>query len=159
MPETTITDPTKDTTKSLFPENYVFVMNINRLIGATSYNFDRRHELRRATINEITVIKDQLSKFAPPRQEYYTRFWEHEWPHTGGWQKYLSEPDWRYYVVSGLAGVSDLTDAFDLAPVELEVGFSAMYLNIGQTTPSVVINAGRFLHILYHFAIQQVTCK
>jgi hypothetical protein len=152
MPETPPTEPPGDMVIPVLPENYAFVMNINRLIGAASYKFDRYHELRKATGDEIEFIKGVISKYAPAMLErLYNVLWEAPWPlPRGEFIHNLSEPNWRYYVISGLAGVSDLTDAFDLAPVELEVGFSAMYLNINQTSPGTAIHAGRFFHVLEH---------
>ncbi|MGO9116052.1 MAG: hypothetical protein ACLQPD_00380 [Desulfomonilaceae bacterium] len=150
MSETPRIDPAGNTEKLVIPQNYAFVMNINRLIGATSYNIDQQHELRRATSDEITFIKDEVSRHAPSPQWLYTGIWEQEWPRPiKGKVNYLSEPDWRYYVIGLQGGIApELQAAFDLAPVELEVGFSTLYLNPLQNGPGVACDPNRFFHVL-----------
>jgi hypothetical protein len=135
----------------LLPENHTFIANIKRLIGATSFRFDRYHELRKATEDEINIIREGICNHEPyvAHEHSYLYFWEGQWPlPRGDVVKPLSKTDWRYYVVTGLAGHSYLTDAFDLAPVELEVGFSSFYIDPRQTAPGVAIHATRFIDMI-----------
>jgi hypothetical protein len=141
-----------DPVQSELPDDYAFVMNVGRLTDARSFEIAPGHELRRATKNEIAIIKDCLRVRAPAPQWKYMSLWEQQWPHTGDVVNMLSESDWRYHVIAfkgSNAMMLDLLAAFDLAPLELEVGFIVRHLQTGdELRPGVSWNAGRLFHVL-----------
>jgi hypothetical protein len=77
------------------PENYAFVMNVSRLVGATSFTLATGHELRRANTQEIAVIKETLQ----PYMVFGIMPWEVRLLE-GGASERLPEADWRYHVIS-----------------------------------------------------------
>lgn len=134
------------------PENYAFVMNVWHLTDAACYTLAPGHELRRATAEEITVIKNIIrnpdSPFLPPR---YQHLWEHRWPHPGGNIEYLAESEWRYFVIAfrGLnSTLRQLEIAFDLALLELEVAFTVLTDLGGTAGRGVIWNENRLFHVL-----------
>jgi hypothetical protein len=134
------------------PESYAFVMNVWHLKGTASYALAPGHELRRATSEEIAVIKNFLNNHGPAPKMQYIHLWECQWPHPGGKIEFLPQEEWRYFVIafrgsnSMLAG---LESAFDLAPLELEVGFTVLYHEFGgQHGYGVAWQPGRTFHVL-----------
>lgn len=131
------------------PDNYAFVMNIGRLIGAASQTIVPGHELRRATTTEIDEIKEVLAKLAPPTPFPVLNCWEQPHPHPGGRITALPPADWKYFVIAFQgpnATMSSLLTAFDLAPRELEVGFTVLKQAGGGL--SYTWNGGRLIHVL-----------
>jgi len=78
--------------------------------------------------------------------------WEQRWPHPGGTIEYLPEAEWRYFVIAfrgSNATITELQAAFDLAPLELELGFTILYSGIGDRKfPGLVWKPGRLFHVL-----------
>jgi len=61
----------------VLPESYAFVMNVWHLSDAASYTLAPGHELRRATADEVAVIKDTVKSLGPAPQLLYRDLWEH----------------------------------------------------------------------------------
>jgi hypothetical protein len=75
-------------------ENCTFVLNVSRLVGATSFLLDAGHELRRATDEEVQVIKNLIQQVQPV---HFPFPWEIGTVH--GALGMLQEEDWRYHVI------------------------------------------------------------
>jgi hypothetical protein len=137
------------------PENYAFVMNVSHLEGATNYTLAPGHELRRATSDEIAFIKDTLKRWGPSSTLAFTPYslWESRWP-VRGRAEALPEAERRYFVIAFRGSnvtIEELRSAFDIAPLELEVGFTIMYHGLGgAASPGVVWHPGRLFHVLEH---------
>ena len=144
--------PPTATPRATVPESYAFVMNVWHLKEAASYTLAPGHELRRATAEEILVIKDSIASRGPAPQLQYTYLWECQWPHPGGTIGLLPQEEWRYFVIAfkGSNGtIAELESAFDLAPLELEVGLRFVYHEVGgQVGHGVVWQPGRMFHVL-----------
>ena len=102
------------------PDNYAFVMNVSRLVGATSFTLATGHELRRANTQEIAVIKETVQPYIllGPMP------WEARLD--GGASVQLLEADWRYHVISFRGAnqtLIEIEEACTLAPVDLKIGF------------------------------------
>lgn len=122
------------------PENFAFVMNVSQLVGVSSFTLAPGHELRRATSQEVEIIRTTIARLVPPSHMILNR-WEGSYPPGA---IVLPESEWRYFVIafSGPNGtVGDLGHAFDLAPLELEIAFTRM----GN---AVVYNHTRLYHVL-----------
>ena len=107
------------------------------------------HELRRAKVNEIALIKETIKSLGPLSYLRYQHFWEQLLPHPRGEIKLLPDSEWRYFVIAFKGSnitLSSLESAFDLAPLELEVGFAA--LNIEGGFNALAMTPGRFFHVL-----------
>jgi hypothetical protein len=136
--------------RTTIPESFTFVMNVSHLKDATRYTLAPGHELRRATPEEVLVIKDSMDTRDPAPMRYM--LWECRWPHPGGTVEFLPPEEWRYFVIafreSNITAVN-LVGAFDLAPVELEVGHSILYQEFdGKVGYAVGRQPGRTLHVL-----------
>lgn len=130
------------------PDNFAFVMNVGRLIDAASYTLAPGHELRRARANEVAFIKETIKSLGPGPSFRYESLWEQPWPHASGPLQLLNEQEWRYFVIAFKGPnrtVSELGGAFDLAPLELEVGFTAV--SIGTSFGTIWL-PGRLFHVL-----------
>ena len=132
--------------------NYAFVMNVNRLTDATHYALVQNHELRRAEPDEIAVIKGILDRVAIVPTLQWLRPWERQWPHPGGTVQFLPEAEWRYFVIAfqgSNATVADLETAFDLSPLELEIGPTVIHdLLENQLAHGLALHPGRLFHVL-----------
>src|SRR5437899_11509179 len=122
-------------------------MNVNRLTDDTSYALVQNHELRRAEPHEIGVIKGILDRVAVVPTRQWIRLWDCQWPHPGGIVQFLPEAEWRYFVIAfqgSNATVADLETAFDLSPLELEIGPTVMHEPFGNPLAhGVALHAGR----------------
>lgn len=140
-----------ESSETFLPESFAFVMNVSQLVDAPSYALAPGHELRRATNDEITIIKDTLKQLGPPPPAQYLHLWECRWPVQGN-VEILPEPEWRYFVIAFRGSnitVSELENAFDLAPLELEVGFTILNgVFGGQASRGVGWHPGRLFHVL-----------
>jgi hypothetical protein len=111
------------------PESFAFVMNVWHLANGIAHTLVPGHQIRRATSKEIAVIEQTLQRMAGSLLNNDMYFWKHCWPHPGGTVEILPETEWRYFVIAfkGFnATMADLQYAFDLAPLELEVGFTVL---------------------------------
>jgi hypothetical protein len=126
-------------------ESFAFVLNVGRLIGAPSYSVAPGHELRRARPDEVAVIKDTIGFLGPNPTFRFKSLWEHQVPSQGAQVVRLPESEWRYFVIAFKGNnllLSQLERAFDLAPLELEVGFTVL------AQGGVVWLPGRLFHVL-----------
>lgn len=134
------------------PESYAFVMNVWHLKDQASHTLAPGHELRRATHEEVEVIEQTLQRFASRPLDPYMNLWKRRWPHPGGAIELLPEAEWRYFVIAfrgSHATMAELRTAFDIAPVELEVGFTVVNSIEGDNIASAVIwNEERLFHVL-----------
>ena len=135
-------------------ESYAFVMNVLELTDGESYELASGHVLRRATPDEISVIKNTVQSIVGSHSApfgFYL-FWEYRWPYQGGTLELLPEGDWRYYVIAFRGTnvtLNRLQAAMDLAPMELEIGFTFLYdLDMPLLGPGMLWNAGRLFHVL-----------
>lgn len=130
------------------PENYAFVVNVRSLGGAASHVLAPGHELRRATPIEVAVIKDQLASMGALMGFKYMYLWEMESSGRGGIATVLPQSEWRYFVIAfrgSNATIGDLEGTFDLAPSEVEIGFTIINDFGGR---GVVWSPGRFFAVL-----------
>ncbi len=112
-------------------QSFGFVMNVASL-GAESFTLAPGHVLRRAASDEITFIKSTVEGLGGSSDPYRKLLWEGQWPVTYGRRvEDLPDSKWRYFVIefegSNAVGLSDIQVASDLAPVELEIGFHALF--------------------------------
>lgn len=146
--------PQKSEARPLIPQadtdNYAFVMNVSRLVGADSYELMPGHVLRRATPDEIASIREILKSLVSAQYSLYGHFlWERRLPAADGIMEILSEEDWRYFVISFTGNnrvLADLSRAFDLANLEIELAFTV--LSQGPIAPGLLWHAGRLFHTL-----------
>jgi len=135
-------------------QGFAFVMNVWHLLDAPSFTLAPGHELRRATPEEITIIRDRLQLLGPGPDLRYVHLWEQQWPYKSGPLNPLPEAEWRYFVMAftgSNATESELERAFDLAPVELEVGFTVLNHVVGTSQATgVAYIPGRLFHVLEH---------
>ena len=94
-----------------------------------------------------------IEDLGPAPQFLYRYFWEQRWPYQpGGGFEHLPEPEWRYFVIAfrGFNNtIRELEDAFDLAPLELEVAFTVLFMNwSGGDGPTLSWKPGRVYHVL-----------
>ena len=132
-------------------ESYAFIMNVWQLAEVETYTLAPGHVLRRATTDETEVIKRTLARIAGESNPLADYFWEHRWPHPGGAIERLPEAEWRYFVIAFKGSnvtLHRLQAAMDLAPLELEVGFTV--LRWGKASPHNAISwtPGRLFHVL-----------
>lgn len=132
------------------PENYAFVMNIASL-GVEKYILAPGHQLRRATRNEIAVIKERIEHLGGGGQDFFMHLWEERWPRQQGRIQILPEEEWRYFVIAFRgtnATLNDIQTALDLAPLELEVGFTVFSDIGGLPGRGTMFQGGRLFHVL-----------
>lgn len=133
------------------PENYAFIMNVWHLKDTESYSLAPGYELRRASPGEVRDIKEILESHGPTPQHLYMHLWECQWPHPGGSIDLLPSEEWRYFVVAYRGSNStamELERTFDLAPLELEVGFTVSHSSDPHFGRGISLNPGRLFHVL-----------
>jgi hypothetical protein len=126
-------------------DNYAFVMNVARLVGADGFMLGSGHQLRRANAAESDVIREELQYVTGrPRRPMP---WE--WRVVaGGSVERLKKEDWRYHVISFRGpnkGLLEIEEAFNLAPLELKIGLTI--LNQPETR-GVAFYPGRLFQLL-----------
>ncbi len=138
--------------KETCPESYAFVMNVWHLEDQASHILAPGHELRRATHEEVEVIEQTLQRLASRPLNPYMNLWKRRWPHLGGAIELLPEAEWRYFVIAfrgSNATMAELKTAFDIAPVELEAGFTVVNsIEDDSTVGGVIWNEERLFHVL-----------
>jgi hypothetical protein len=87
--------------------------------------------------------------------QLHLRLWERPWLDQGHPADVLPETEWRYFVIAfrGLnRTLVEIELAFDIAPLELEIGFTVMYHKIEIErevyAPSVLWTTRRLFHVL-----------
>lgn len=130
-------------------EGCAFVMNVSRLLGADGYVLAPGYVLRRARSTEVAFIKNTLKSMGIGLGTQREELWEMDLRDTGGHVIRLPEQEWRYFVIAckevGEVLFRGLKVAFDLAPLELEVGFA---FSIHDQGYSVVWESARLFHVL-----------
>ena len=80
----------------LSPENYAFIMNVDTL-EVDKFQLAPGHMMRRATSDEIVVIKRHVKQFGGGGYPLGTYLWEERLPRYEGQVKILPESEWRYF--------------------------------------------------------------
>jgi len=127
-------------------DNIAFLLNVGRLIGQDAFEVAPGHVLRRATQTERQFITTILSRipggFFPP----VAFMWDVD-RQPDSTLRQLAPEESRYFVIA-FKGSNDtllkIEEAFDLAPLELEVGFTAL----ASPGIAVTFNPGRLFHVL-----------
>ena len=123
-------------------QNYAFVVNVASL-PSEAYTIAPGHVLRKATAPEIIEIKRWIEHLSGT-SAFLPALWEAQVPMPTR-MTILPQEAWRYYVIDFKGNNSvilDIQSAADLAPVELEIGFTMA----GQG--GVTFNPGRLFHVL-----------
>lgn len=140
-------DQAADQATATLQESFAFVMNVWHLREADNYALAPGLQLRRATADEIAVIREIITKLATPPMIDPLIFWERKLPYHGSIYERLPEPEWRYYVIALKEGSLGEFDAvFDIAPVEVEIGFTVRYTT--DRGRCAIHNPGRLFHVL-----------
>ena len=110
---------------------FAFVMNINNMVDAPTHTLTPGYNLRRAIPGEVEIIKEIITQLPSdnPLVRHHS-LWECRLPHDGALES-LPPAQWRYFVIAfngtdlSAAMVVEIQSAFNLGPVELEIGFTA----------------------------------
>jgi hypothetical protein len=109
-------------------DNFAFVVYVSSLVGANKFLLAPGHELRRASVEEIQIIKElllhlnggMLRGHSDPFESVIRRNWM---------MIPLPENEWRYFVI-GFRGSPDsvlrINNAFCLADMEFRVAFTVL---------------------------------
>lgn len=129
--------PTAERDSSMIrqPESFAFVMNVAHLGDSPTLNLAPGHCLRRASPQELGIIKSVLSAFNFGLSPIYNE-WEYRQPLPNGPLELMPETEWRYYVLAFRGTNStfaDIEHASSLMPLELEFGFSVLYHVVGDS--------------------------
>jgi hypothetical protein len=131
-------------------ENFGFVMNVSRLVGATSFSMAAGHELRRANIEEIETIRKTLQPYT-----IFPAFTPWEFRSDGGRLERLPEIDWHYHVISFQGHNQTLVEvekACMLAPLEIKIGFTVFRsfgpVPLNGTQHGLIVHAGRLFQMM-----------
>jgi hypothetical protein len=122
-------DPVPPAVAAPRPQSYAFVANLARLPG-DAFELAPGYVLRRATADEIAVIRETAANLFPAPRTLYMPLWDHDWPSPSGEERLLPEGQWRYFVIAFTGSptvIYDLQAAFDLSSVELEIAFTITY--------------------------------
>jgi hypothetical protein len=129
------------------PENYAFVMNISGLVGAANFTLAPGHNLRHASPEEVSVIREILHRMNGPSIVPVSLPWEYRRT-DGGRAEPIPEADWQYFVIS-FPGTNEtllaLEQAFIVAPLELKIGFTVLRHFGGR---GLMWHAGRLFQLL-----------
>ena len=117
-------------------DNFAFLMNVSKLVGAESFLLAPGHELRRATPEETTIIKRLLLHHGGGMLGGFSYPFEYEigpnWQMTP-----LAEEEWRYFVI-GFRGspttAMQLENAFCLADMEFRIPFTVLRERASELT-------------------------
>lgn len=107
------------------PDNYAFVLNVSTLVGASRLSLGSDHELRRASAEEIAVIRHTLENVMrrPSIMPWELRLLPN------GSVELLDEAEWSYYVIS-FQGTNqtlvEIEEACNVALLELKIGFTVI---------------------------------
>jgi len=112
------------------PQSLIFIANILCIHDAESFELEPGYILRKASKEEIAILKEHYKLLTPFPQLLYDELWEGELPQNRFPQTILPEDNWRYYVVAfdkRNEYYEYLTTAFLLSPKELENLFTLNY--------------------------------
>jgi len=131
---------------------YAFVANVSQLIDASSYTLAPSCDFRRAKQTEINELREYLKFLSPAPSQFYTNLWEYRLPFQGNLVN-LPEQEWRYFVIDFVgsnATINGLQDAFNIAPLELEIIFTISHLdNIKTGAPALIWNNLKMFQIFH----------
>jgi hypothetical protein len=104
-------------------------------------------ELRKANENEIAIIREKIDGLAHAYSGFLIsrKIWEGE-----------SSQELRYFVVAfpgdglSILSILDLQNAFDIAPMELEIAWTFGNINTGAPPQSILWNVNRLFHLSQH---------
>jgi hypothetical protein len=132
-------------------DSFAFVVNVASL-ELDSFTLAPGQVLRRAQADEIAVIKSTIDRFNGGLHSFVGfTLWEGKLPFTPGKRiESLPESEWRYFVIA-IEGthetLTDIQQASDLAPTELEIGFAVLFTFPGSPG-GLVFHPGRFFQTL-----------
>jgi hypothetical protein len=106
------------------PAAFALVLNISRLAGKKSVEIAPGLKLRRATIEEITFVKETLKSLFG--SHFVGALWETKRPESGrGSYVTLPVKQWRYFVIESAGDITDLElleQTLSIARCDLEIG-------------------------------------
>jgi hypothetical protein len=121
-------------------------------LPADTFELAPGHVLRRATADEIAVIRETAVNLLPGPHQIYRNLWEIRWP-VAGPHELLPEDEWRYFVIAFTGHndtINDLQLAFDLSLVELEIAFTIVDTDLGGVPGwGTISNAGRNFQVFH----------
>src|SRR5260370_10168530 len=129
-------------------DNYSFLMNVSQLIEAPRITLAPGHELRRATHDENTTIREILEKLGNTLRPHSA--WQ-ERRLRDGRMEVLPEEEWRYYVIGFRESNNTLVgleEACSLAPVELDIGFTVLTHMDGHPANGLMWHPGRLFQVI-----------
>lgn len=131
-------------------DSFAFVLNVAEITDAESCELVPGHVLRRATSDEIGEIIGRirgLRAWIP----LVASLWEGRYAKDGNFEQ-LPEQQWRYFVIAfrrSNQGMVKLQAALDITPIELEIGFTIISLEmLGQQGTGMVHDPRRLLQVL-----------
>jgi hypothetical protein len=141
---------TADRTTDQLPENFAFVMNVSKLGHPGGFALAAGHQLRRANAAEIAVIETSLhNRIMGP--VVGPLIWRQRVSSGGQWET-LPEGEWRYFVIAfrGMnQTIEELASVFSIAPLELKIGFTAMFdFGADHSQPALISQPSRLFHDL-----------
>lgn len=131
-------------------DNFAFVMNVSRLVGADAFTLVAGHQLRRATAQEIAIIEQNMSGLVPTLPYLLRNPWKTKLENA---KVHVLPPDeWRFFVIA-FSGTNEkmveLEQAFVLAPGEIKVAFTCVgFPGIPDGLPGAIWHPDRLLHAL-----------
>lgn len=143
---------------------YAFILNVRSLLDGPAFQLAEGHEPRRANSDEIEGIKRTIERLKTGMFSDY-RLWEDRLEQLAPSSLRISvdrsrlldasslpKEEWRYHVIAfrGDNGtLNELSPAFDLSHVELEVGFTIAHLDLGSGSQQGITWTGaRLFHVL-----------
>ncbi len=133
-------------------DSFAFVANVARIDGDQQVELVPGHILRRATHDEIEIIKASLGGDKGGLFSLSFFPWEVR-KEPGGQLTELPEAEWEYFVIAFRGSNEDvvtLEQVFCIAPIELKVAFVAASWppDAGRGLPVRIYHAGRLFQIL-----------
>ena len=131
--------------------SFAFVLNVASL-EVENLTLAPGQVLRRAQADEIDVIKSTIDRFNGGLHSFvgFTP-WEGKLPFTAGKRiETLPESEWRYFIIAidgGHQSLTDIQQASELAPTELEFGFVVL-LTFPGSPGGFVFHPGRLYQAL-----------
>lgn len=139
-------------------ENFAFVINVLGLVSADAFTLASGHVLRRATIQEVAIIEENLSRLVPPIPQLIRNPWKTRVE--SGQIQPLPAEEWRYFVIT-FSGTNDtiieLEEAFVLAPKEIKIAFTCVgFPGVSTKLPGMIFHPDRLLNLLPRSIKEQI---
>jgi len=133
---------------------FAFVGNVAHIEGADNVELVPGHVLRRATHEEIEIIKASLGVSQGGLLSPHFFPWEMRKESDGQFTE-LPEAEWEYFVISFKGSnehIVTLEHVFCIAPIELKVAFTAVSWppNAGRELPGRIYHQGRLFQMFNH---------